>query len=173
MTSPDHDPATGRSSHAGYVVVGAILTGSAVLGAVFAVLLMSSEESLWAAQVEMQQAGPSLSVDQCVDRVMEWRAGCDALEALCDTTIDPMMDTCLAGRDRTAYCATVTEWNGTTGFEFAQCEQRGVQATKPSKGFWDRMLFGGGRQTPQRKACASSYRAVQVFCEGRTVVEVL
>ena len=173
MTPPDYDPDHGRRSHAGYVVVGAIGVGSVVLAAAFALLLMSSEEHLWASQVDMQQLGPELSVDQCVDRVMDWRAGCDALESLCDQTVDPMVDTCLKGRDRSAYCATITEWNGTTGFEFAQCDERGVQAIDPATGFWDRMLFGGGRQTPARKACAKSYRAVAVYCEGRTVVEIM
>jgi hypothetical protein len=173
MDSADYDPDRGRRSHAGYAVVGVILFGSLVLGAVFAVRLMRSEERLWAAQVAMQAEGGALTVDGCVDRVMEWRAGCDALEALCDETVDPMIDTCMQGRDRKDYCSTVVEWTGNTGFEFAQCDRRGVQAIKPAKGFWDRMLFGGGRQTPERKTCAKSYRAVAVYCEGRTVVEIM
>jgi hypothetical protein len=169
MTPPDYDPDHGRRSHAGYIVVAAILGGSFVLAVLFAGLLMRSEEQLWAAQVAMQEQGKALSVDECVDSVMQWRAGCTAIESLCDETVDPMIDTCMAGRDRKEYCGTVTEWTGSTG----QCDERGVQATNPAKGFWDRMLFGGGRQTPARKACAKSYRAVAVYCEGRTVVEVM
>jgi hypothetical protein len=173
MNTADFDPEHGRRSHAGYIVVGVIFAGSFILAGVFVMLLMSSEEHLWASQLEMQAEGGALSVDECVDRVMEWRSGCSALETLCDQTVDPMVDTCLQGRDRKQYCSTVTEWTGTTGFEFAQCDKRGVQAIKPAKGFWDRMLFGGGRQTPQRKACRQSYRAVAVYCEGRTVVEIM
>ncbi len=173
MNAPDYDPERGRSSHVGYLVVGAIGLGSVILAVIFALRLMASEEELWAAQVRMQQDGGQLTVDECVDRVMEWRSGCSALEALCDQTVDPMVDTCMAGRDRKEYCSTVVEWTGSTGFEFGQCDERGVQAIKPAKGFWDRMLFGGGRQTPQRKACAKSYRAVAVYCEGRTVVEIM
>ncbi len=174
MTQPDPNPGDlGRSSHIGYYVVGAILAGSAVLAVIFAVLLMNSEQELWEAQVAIQEKGRTLSVDGCVDEVMDFAAGCTALASLCETTVDPMITTCLEGQDRKAYCSGLKRWTGTTGFEFAQCDERGVQAIKPAKGFWDRMLFGGGRQTPQRKTCAAAYRQVADFCEGRNLVELL
>jgi hypothetical protein len=172
LTTQPHPPET-SSRYGGYVVVGAIFLASAVLAVWFTLLLARSEETLWDSQLRMQQSAPNLDVDGCVDWVMEWRKNCSALQSLCDVTVDPLIVACMDGADRKPWCADVKDWTGTTGFEFAHCDRRQVQATKPAKGFWDRMLFGGGRQTPERKVCAASYRAVADYCQDRKLVEVL
>jgi hypothetical protein len=173
QTTPNHGPDGGRAKHAGYWVVGAIFALSTLLGTWFAVLLMNSEQHLWESQLQAQQAGPTVDAEGCVTFAMEWRKGCTAIESLCDSTIDPIVESCMEGGDRTAWCAEAAGHSGTTAFDFARCEARGVPWKKPAKGFWDRALFGGGRTTADRKACASAYRAAADWCEGRTVVEVL
>jgi hypothetical protein len=172
LTTQPHPPET-SSRYGGYVVVGAIFLASAVLAVWFTLLLARSEETLWDSQLRMQQSAPNLDVDGCVDWVMEWRAECSALQSLCDVTIDPLIETCMLSADRSDYCAGVAEWTGTTGFEFGECDRRGVQAVKPAKGFVDRALFGGGRQTPERKVCRASYRAIADHCADRKIVELM
>jgi|GEM_PF-4673466 len=171
--APNPPSTAGRDKHAGYWVVGAIFALSTVLGTWFAVLLMNSEQHLWESQLQAQQAGVELDAEGCVGWAMEWRQGCTAIESLCDSTIDPIVESCMQGADRSGWCGEVKGHSGSTSFDFARCEARGVPWKKPAKGFWDRALFGGGRTTSARKACASAYRAAADWCEGRTVVEVL
>jgi len=142
--------------HAGYRVAAAALLGSVLLGTAFFFVLARSERHLGAVRAELFAAGRDLSPEACVERVLHWRAGCEAIQPLCEQSVDPFVDTCLGGQDRGAWCREVVDGVGTTAFEFQRCTAAGL---RPHTAAW--------------RPCAAAWRAVAMHCEQRRVVELL
>jgi hypothetical protein len=93
----------------------------------------------------MALAGRSLTVEQCVDRTVSWASSCRAMKSLCVATGPHLMRTCLAARERDAYCAKLGTRGEDTHFGFKECEARGVDRKN-------------------KKTCAAAYRAIVTHC---------
>lgn len=140
-------PLPGRRS--GLLVVGLLIAAGLAAGAVAYRQLVASEHELSAALSKLRQQGAGLTVDGCVDAVIDWHGHCDAMKSLCDQMVPRFMDACLTAADRGAYCAGLGSRGADTRFGVAECRAR-----------------GGDRDT--KKACAAVYRVIDGHCRERT-----
>ena len=106
-----------------------------------------SERHFKVAQAKIDAVAPHLTVEECVDLVINWHASCSANKPLCDHGVPRMMTHCLVGRDRTEACANLDLSSSEAKWVFRHCEER---------------------QTPcvdrKRCPCADSFRALDSFC---------
>jgi hypothetical protein len=128
------------------MVVGGVLLASTVLGVVATSGYLRSEESLTVARAAFGEIGSELSPGGCLERVLTWRASCDAMKSLCDASSYRMMESCLLAKDRSTYCAEVGEATSHTSFGNEDCKSRGLDRDG-------------------RKACAACYRAIDAHCK--------
>ncbi|MCB9475370.1 MAG: hypothetical protein H6684_14540 [Deltaproteobacteria bacterium] len=127
-------------------VLAIILAISTVLGVYLAFQYRHTEAYLAEAKPAMREMGATSSVTQCVDRVVEWNRTCDVLESVCTAYVPAMMQECMAGQDRAAYCAGLTmEDKERTSFGFDHCETY-------------------AEHRALKKACALSYRTIISYC---------
>lgn len=146
-TSPAEGPKKGNRTHV-FVLVG-LFAASSVIAVVAYGKFTRSEQMLQRDFDAIKVEGADLSVDGCVDRVMEWHAGCEAMKVLCDRSVGRMMEMCLDGADRRGYCATIADDETTaTTFGFQECKDRGAHETRALK-----------------KVCGTTYRAVSAHCQ--------
>ena len=96
---------------------------------------------------EIDTVAPSLDVEGCVTRVLQWHGTCEANKPLCDNGVPQAMTHCLVGADRSSTCAELDLSSAQAQWVFAKCLDRGT----PCK---------------SRKACpcADAYRALDSFC---------
>jgi len=136
-----------------WVVLGCIFVGSLIMGFVSYGQFMSSEQSIQADFDGMRERGASLDPEGCVDAVIAWHAECQAMKVLCDKSVGRMMEQCMAGADRHAYCAaTDVSSNAHSGFGFKQCKARGAHE-------------GKGKRL-KKKVCGTAYRAIAYHCQS-------
>lgn len=129
----------------GVVLVLALLCLSVTLGFAAYASYRSSEKSLTSARSAISKAGASLSVEQCVDRVLHWARRCRAMKSLCDASVTRMMAECMSARDRTKYCRALGKRTMTTGFGYRECKAR-----KLPRRWW--------------KSCGLAYRGIGQYC---------
>jgi|GEM_PF-4857716 len=107
-----------------------------------------SEDHISATLESMYELGATATVEQCVDKVLEWHPNCSALTGLCDASVDRVMGACLAGQDRKAECRVIAEQLGGTGLGVAECRARGIE-----------------RRKGQDRECSKSYSSVGNHCK--------
>lgn len=136
-----------RGSRNALLVIATLLAVSSSIG-VFAFWRFStSDRYLGDVLHQMEAQGASASVEECVDRVVEQAAACQAMKSLCDASAPRWMDACLKARDRADYCAELGDAPKSTHFGFKECKDRMVD-----------------RRT--KKACGSAYRSIASHCES-------
>ena len=130
-------------------VIWGILTLSVAVSFLAYYQFARSEEAILNDLASVRQKGAALSVDACVDEVLEWHLNrCTGMSALCDRSVGRMMEQCLDARDRTGYCSHVdTLDTATTSFGYADCDAR-AKANRDVK-----------------KQCGTAYRAIAYYCD--------
>lgn len=142
MSSP---PKTSRGGGAYRVV--ALLAVVAVVTGGFAFWRYRTSEQHILSQLDAFRAqGKQLTVEQCVDEVVDWSRRCAAMLSMCQASGSRMMVACLMARDRTAYCQSTTIATGDTHFGYKECQARNATKGLP------------------KKICATAYRVVDVHC---------
>lgn len=130
----------------GLRLVAGLLFCSVIGAAVAFWQFQRSERYVADALQDMRREGKLLSVEQCVDRVVDRSGRCEAMLSICESTSPRLMHACLEARDRTAYCGTLTTSTADTRFGFKACTARGARKGLP------------------KKACASAYRTIDAYC---------
>ena len=130
------------------LVIGGLILGSTLI-AVFAYgKFVESEKQLHRDFEEMRVKGEALTISECVDEVLVWRSNCNAMVFLCDRSVGRMMEMCLDGQDRSAYCASMdTKEMTRTTFGYAECKAKGAHTDRQTK-----------------KQCGTTWRAVAAWC---------
>lgn len=110
----------------------------------------SNSEAYVAKGIEqMQEQGPQLDVEGCIDAVIAWHHDCDiegANAAVCQQAVGITMFHCLDGADRSQACeAFVPRESGKWVLD--TCADRGMRCVNK-----------------RECACAEAYRAVDSFC---------
>lgn len=144
MTSGEPAQPSGPSLR---LVLGSILILSVVLGVLAYWRFTVSERHIAQALQEMDREGPNLDTEECVGRVLEWHARCEANKPLCDESVARVLTHCLVGRDRNDYCDTLDLSSAKAQWVFQKCEERGASC-----------------RDKKRCACASAYRTIDSFC---------
>ena len=106
-----------------------------------------ASDHLEAVKARLARQGRGLDAQGCIGAVLAWRKRCAVTKSLCDAFAPRVMRSCLAARDRSAYCRTLTKLPGTTHFGYRDCQRRGV--TRKTK-----------------KACAAAFRMLHIHCRG-------
>jgi len=94
----------------------------------------------------------ALSVDGCVDEVLDWVEACPGVSSWCEGALPDVMGACLDSQDRSAYCAEVGDAILTTHFGFEQCAAR-----------YD-AIEGHYTRRYAKKHCALMYRTIAGRC---------
>ena len=130
-------------------VIGALFTVSLVMGSISYFQFMSSEEDLQKDFAQIRTRGADLGVEECVDAVLVWHEKeCSAMKVLCDKSVGRMMEQCLAGGDRSAWCqSNDTSASHNSGFGFHECKARGTHNSRKKK-----------------KVCGTTYQAIAAHC---------
>ena len=128
-------------------VLGTVAVLAVAMGVLATVRYGESERHFRTIQREMDEKGPTLDVEGCVDAVLAWHARCEANKPLCDHGVPKVMTHCLAGRDRSAACAEIAGRSARAQWAFDRCEARGT----PCK-------------SRKKCPCADAFRAFDSFC---------
>jgi len=151
--STEKSAADVRSEKSGLWVIVVIFAVSTAIAVFAAWRFSTSERDLKAAHQVFEEKGAELTVDECVDDVLDWREECTAMKSLCDSNVERMMAACLGARDRMAYCSSIGEAIGDAHFAAAACREHGLDRSE--RGPW--------------KHCGMAYRAIDLHC--RTLQE--
>lgn len=145
----ENSPETAESPRRGGLWVVGLLLAIATVLAIFASYRFSaSERYLTGVHEAFVQRGQTLSVDQCVDEVLDWRSQCEAMKSLCDSNVERMMDACLNGQDRSAWCGDAGDAFGDSHFAATACSAHGID--RSDRGPW--------------KFCGMAYRSIDMHC---------
>lgn len=120
---------------------------SAILGVMAYANFKATNRYLRSVERGMRERGKTLTVDGCVDAVINWRKECRGSKILCNSYAPRVMRACLEARDRRAYCAKLPPITDGPRFGWRDCEKRGV--TRKTK-----------------KACAAAFRMLHIHCRG-------
>ncbi len=132
------------------LVLGGIAVLSIVLGVAAYWRYASSEKYVKEGMEQMDQIGPTLDAEECVDRVLEWSSLCDANgtnAAVCQQAVPILMFHCLDGRDRTEECAAYKEPRESGKWVQEVCDDKGMHC-----------------QNKRECPCADAYRGLESFC---------
>lgn len=66
----------------------------------------------------------ALSVEQCVDEVLDWVETCPGVSSWCESSLPDVTNLCLDTQDRSAYCESVGDAVLSTRFGFEECSER-------------------------------------------------
>jgi hypothetical protein len=96
----------------------------------------------------------ALTVEQCVDEVLEWVEACPGVSSWCESTLPDVTNTCLQSQDRSAYCEQVGDAVLSTRFGFEECSARYDQIE--------------GRYTRRyaKKHCSLIFRVIAGHCQA-------
>lgn len=145
---PPPPPAPEPARRGGMWMVALMLSLATVLAVIASFRFGASERYLTEAHARFAERGRELTVDECVVEVLAWRTECEAMKSLCDSNVERMMDACLSGQDRSAYCAEAGEALGDSHFAAAACTAHEVDRKKREP--W--------------KFCGMAYRAIDLHC---------
>lgn len=96
----------------------------------------------------------ALTVDQCVDEVLDWVEDCPGVSSWCQGALPDVMGACFDTQDRSGYCAEVGDAVLTTRFGFEQCAER-----------YDK-IEGHYTRRYAKKHCALLYRTIAGRCQS-------
>jgi hypothetical protein len=137
-----------RGGRTAMLVIGGLILCSTVIAIIAYGKFVDSEKNLHQDFEEMRAKGETLTISECVDEVLVWRHSCDAMVFLCDRSIGRMMEMCMDGQDRSAYCAAMdTKEMTRTTFGYAECKAKGAHKNRQTK-----------------KQCGTTWRAVAAWC---------
>ncbi len=161
MNSADHKGWQGPSLRAVVITIVVLAIG---LGVLANWRYTRSETQIRQALSTFDQDGASLSVEQCIDAVVQWHAEtCDANLVLCDHAIPLAMVHCLEGQDRKDYCDGLERTGAFT-------DPEGNEVTHDvASGQWVYYsCLRRGTECKKRKKCpcADAYRAIDSFCRS-------
>ena len=142
--SPASRPSTGLWALSAFFIVSWAVLGIAGTSNYFA-----SEDHIGQTMQRLNAEGAALDVDGCVDAVLAWHPQCTALSGLCDASVERVMESCVAGRDRADECRSFGAALGQTSFGVSQCRDRGIE-----------------RRKGQDKQCAKSYGSFASHCKA-------
>ncbi len=129
-------------------VVGGLGVGSVAIGIFLYSQYARSERVLMRDLDTIRDQGRALTPEGCIDAVLGWWKGCEAMSGLCDMSVPRMMMTCLQAADRSAYCSAHPSDTTAATFGKQQCKDKGFTSTKQ-----------------QRATCAFCYRSVDYHCK--------
>ncbi len=96
----------------------------------------------------------ALSVDECVDEVLDWVEACPGISSWCESSLPDVMNQCLDTQDRAAYCEEVGDAVKSTRFGFEECSARYDQ------------IEGRYARRYAKKHCSILYRVIAGRCSG-------
>jgi predicted nucleic acid-binding Zn ribbon protein len=97
----------------------------------------------------LERGGRVLTISGCIDEVIAAHRHCAAMKSLCDQSVERMVATCLAGRDRRAECAALPSGAELVRFGYQACLDRGFS-----------------KRGSKRKPCSDCYRTVDAYCSA-------
>ncbi len=130
------------------VLLGTMVVLWVVMGVAGTSNYFDSEDHIGLTQQALYKDGATATIEQCVDKVLDWHPECSALTGLCDASVERVMGACLAGQDRTEECRMLAERLGDTGLGVEECRDRGIE-----------------RRKGQDRECAKSYGSVGAHCK--------
>ncbi len=152
MAEANAEPAAGAAGaetrSSGLWVILALFAMASVLGAIAFWRYTRSDRFIQRSLAQVQKRGPALTAEGCVDEVLAWSRHCQAMKGLCQGAIPRLMETCQAGADRRAYCASLGDEHRSTRFGVKQCEAKVQRGDREGK-----------------KVCGLGYRSIAAHCE--------
>lgn len=118
-----------------------------VLGVAFLFVYVHSEKHMTENFLKMQKIAQNLTIDDCIQKNMEWYRSCEGLQQLCDKSVSQMMRVCLVNGNKNSECKKYGE--EIYGYNFGAKECREFSTQKNLK-----------------KACADTYQSVADFCKA-------
>lgn len=94
----------------------------------------------------------TLTVDECVDEVLDWIEACPGVSSWCEGSLLEVMNQCLVTADRSEYCDSVREETLSTRFGYHECAARYDQIDKHYA------------RRSAKKHCAALYRVIAGHC---------
>jgi hypothetical protein len=136
-----------RKGDLGFPFVIGLFVLAAVLGVVVFKNYMESEKTVILALNQIKQEAPSLTIEQCAQKNMDWYVHCNAMQQICDDTVPRMMKVCLVLGDKVNQCSAYGD--AVLGYNF------GAEQCKP--------YF---KNRNHKKACADTWQTIADFCKS-------
>ena len=95
-----------------------------------------------------------MTVDSCVDWVLDWGLACEGLNTMCSSHGHRLLRACLESGDRVAYCTDAGPAVDATRFGYHDCEKRRAS------------LAGRYEKRSSKKVCAGLYRDIADYCKA-------
>ncbi|KAB8030989.1 hypothetical protein [Fluviispira multicolorata] len=108
-----------------------------------------SSKEITTSLAQMQKESPSLSLNECAEKTINWFKKCDAMTQLCDDTVSRMIKVCIANSDKSKECTQYGNDIYTYNFGVKQCAPY----------MHDKKL------KREKKACADTWQTVADFCK--------
>jgi len=146
----------GQSKNSGGRSAWIVIGGALLLGTVLSVFVVypNLKQSAAAIADEMHtldRIGADLTVEQCVEHVIDWYQRCDVMPSMCLQEVPKAVAHCLRAKDRAAECAPYVALPPTSQWTFHRCAEHGID--KSSK----RELT---------KSCTAAWRALDQYCKS-------
>ena len=136
-----------RKGDLGIPVIIGLFVLAAVLGTVVFRNYIQSEKSIISALSQMQKDAPSLTIEMCAQRNMQWYKSCHVMAQICDDTVTRMMKVCLVNGNKSSQCSAFGA--DIFGYNF------GAEQCKP---------FYHNRN--DKKACADTWQTIADYCKA-------
>lgn len=123
-----------------------------VLGIVVFKNYIYSAKVITSSLEQIQKEGPSLTIEDCAEKVISWYSHCDAMTQMCDDTVSRMAKICLSNGSKEKQCAKYGA--EVYGYNF------GAVPCAPYL-----------KNRPMKKACADTWQAVADYCKAAQKVK--
>jgi hypothetical protein len=97
----------------------------------------------------------ALSVEQCVDEVLDWIEACPGVSSWCESSLPDVANKCLDTQDRSEFCEQAGDAVKSTRFGFQECSDRYDQ------------IEGRYARRYAKKHCSVIMRVIAGRCSGR------
>lgn len=142
--------------HRGYWMLAFIGVCSVILGVFMLINYVHSVRFIATSLKANEQEAPSLSMEQCAARTIQWASTCHAIADLCETTVTRMMKACVVvAHDSASSCAKYGQTIYGANF--------GAEACAP-------YMPGGRLHNSQdhtmKNACADTWQTIANYCQA-------
>ena len=111
----------------------------------------------------------AFEVDECAAFAIDWTMQCPGIAPWCQAEVTVVMESCLASRDRGAYCDEVGDKILSTRFGYDACKSARVERFGAHESCQDREVEADRYACRHfKKYCAGAYRSIASHCLARS-----
>ncbi len=111
-----------NKNHWGTRIVIALFIFAGVLGVFVFKKYVTAEQYVVASMTSIKQEGPSLTIEGCAQKTMNWYLGCQVMKQICDDTVTRMMKVCLLNGEKFNQCKVYGDAIFGYNFGAVQCQ---------------------------------------------------